>query len=434
MQDTGPTATNMEATLFESETDLPSSTWITPTIGSSPNQPLKKFPKSMFGKQSRSFQSDWFEKWKWLHYDESSDSAFCFLCIRAYTEKKLANACKEKTFISIGFRTWKKAIQKFNEHEHCKTHLEAQDRIVTLPQTVRDVGESLSKQHAKEKQHNRRCFMIILSSIRFLARQGLALRGSEGQSNFQQLLLLRCDDNPLLRDWLLRKGEKYTCADIQNEILDKMSQIVLKQTVKSIQQAKFYTLMADETSDSSNKEQLTICLRWVDCKFEPHEEFIGMYEIQNLKADTIFAAIKDVLLRLNLPVSQIRGQCYDMASAMAGVKSGVAAKIASEEPRAIYTHCYGHALNLACADTIKKCRVMKDAIDTSKEITMLVKDSPRRDALLQSIKASMATQSTTPGIRVFCPTKMDSKSRCFEKYFRELHRLTAVMAGVIRIC
>ena len=42
-----------------------------------------------------------------------------------------------------------------------------------------------------------------------------------------------------------------------------------------------------------------------------------------------------------------------MASATAGVKTRVAVKIASEEPRAIYTHYYGQALNVAWADTNK---------------------------------------------------------------------------------
>ena len=35
---------------------------------------------------------------------------------------------------------------------------------------------------------------------------------------------------------------------------------------------------------------------------------------------------------------------------MAGVRSGVAKRVSEKEARAIYSHCYGHALNLACAD------------------------------------------------------------------------------------
>ena len=35
--------------------------------------------------------------------------------------------------------------------------------------------------------------------------------------------------------------------------------------------------MTDEVTDSSNKEQLVICLRWVDSELNAHEEFIGLY-------------------------------------------------------------------------------------------------------------------------------------------------------------
>lgn len=74
-----------------------------------------------------------------------------------------------------------------------------------------------------------------------------------------------------------------------------------------------------------------------------HEEFIGLYEIP----------VKDTLLRLNLSFSKARGQCYDGASNMSGVRTGVAKRIIDEEPKAFYTHCYGHSLNLAVSDTMK---------------------------------------------------------------------------------
>ena len=43
---------------------------------------------------------------------------------------------------------------------------------------------------------------------------------------------------------------------------------------------------------------------------------------------------------------------------MTGVRNGVAKQISSEESRAVFIHCYGHALNLAVADTIKQIEMM----------------------------------------------------------------------------
>ena len=63
---------------------------------------------------------------------------------------------------------------------------------------------------------------------------------------------------------------------------------------------------------------------------------------------------------------------------MSGVRTGVATQIMKEEPRAVFTHCYGHSLNLACRDTIKQCKVMHDALDVTYQITKLIKNVPRR--------------------------------------------------------
>ena len=43
------------------------------TVGDVPNQPIAySFPKRPFGKAEvvhRAFQSSWFNRWSWLHYD-----------------------------------------------------------------------------------------------------------------------------------------------------------------------------------------------------------------------------------------------------------------------------------------------------------------------------------------------------------------------------
>ncbi len=96
--------------------------------------------------------------------------------------------------------------------------------------------------------------------------------------------------------------------------------------------------MADETTDVSNKEQLTLVIRWVDENFEVHEEFLGLYNLLSTTADSIVASIKDALLRFEIPTSKIRGQCYDGCSTMAGARGGVAAKMQQIEPRAVFTH------------------------------------------------------------------------------------------------
>ena len=63
------------------------------------------------------------------------------------------------------------------------------------------------------------------------------------------------------------------------------------------------------------------------------------------------------------------------------------------DERAIYTHCYGHALNLACSDTIKTIKLMGDSLDTARKITKLIKDSPLRDDIFTKLKAEISPGS-----------------------------------------
>jgi len=80
-----------------------------------------------------------------------------------------------------------------------------------------------------------------------------------------------------------------------------------------------FIIMADECVDSANKEELVLCLCWVDDHLKVHEELISLYQYQiHTSADTILAVIKDTPIRMNLNLNRCRGQCYDGTGAMAG--------------------------------------------------------------------------------------------------------------------
>ena len=278
-------------------------------------------------------------------------------------------------------------------------------KVQTLPRTCGDIGEILSTKHAEEKSENRDCLKKILSSIRFLARQGLSFRGDgdESDGNYIQILKFRGEDDSRMIEWLKRKNEKYTCADAQNEMIQIMALSILRDVAKNIRNSVFYSIMADETTDISNREQFVLVLRHVDEKLVAHEEYIGLYKVASIDSDSLTKTIEDCLLRMNLSLNNCRGQCYDGASNMSGCKNGVSKQISDKEPKAIYTHCYGHALNLAVGDTMKQSKIMRDALDTTYEMSKLVKFSPKRDSLLEKLKQELAPD--TPGFRTLCPTR-----------------------------
>lgn len=63
-------------------------------------------------------------------------------------------------------------------------------------------------------------------------------------------------------------------------------------------------------------------------------------------------------------------------------------------------HCYGHALNLACGDA-KQCKILRDVLDSTYEITKLIKFSPCREAIFRGVRLT----PESPGIRLLCLTR-----------------------------
>ena len=81
-----------------------------------------------------------------------------------------------------------------------------------------------------------------------------------------------------------------------------------------MKKTKYFSVLADEAVDISNKEQMSIIIRYVDSKGQIREVFVKMAEC-NLGcsgeglAKTILNSIEDV----NLDMADCRGQGYDGA-------------------------------------------------------------------------------------------------------------------------
>lgn len=102
---------------------------------------------------------------------------------------------------------------------------------------------------------------IIFTTVKYLCRQGLAIRGHEDvNSNFLQLLELRKKDVPELKDWLGRSGYKWISHDVQNEIIDILGKSVVRSVLAKIKSSEHFSIIVDETSDISIHEQVSVCV------------------------------------------------------------------------------------------------------------------------------------------------------------------------------
>ena len=143
------------------------------------------------------------------------------------------------------------------------------------------------------------------------------------EGNLYQLLLLQAQECPGMDVWLRRR--EYISPEIINELIAEMGRSVLRKLLDCIRTSLWFSILADEATDISHHEQMSLSIRWIDDTFEIHEDVLGLIQLPDTKAVTIFSSIKDILIRCVLPISQCRGQAFDGASNMSGIKNGVQA-------------------------------------------------------------------------------------------------------------
>jgi hypothetical protein len=163
-----------------------------------------------------------------------------------------------------------------------------------------------------------------LRCLKFLLHQGLAFRGhdeseeSSNRGNFVELLKLLATNSEEVNKYVLHNAPR-NCTLISHGIQSQIIQCCALQTRKQIIEElgdDYYAILADESSDVSHKEQLALCLRYVDKLGRPREHFIGVVHVSDTTSLSLKKAIEALLKQHHLAITQIRGQGYDGASNM----------------------------------------------------------------------------------------------------------------------
>ncbi|XP_039279145.1 zinc finger MYM-type protein 1-like [Nilaparvata lugens] len=369
----------------------------------------------------RSFQKSWVTKYKWLQYDATMDKVFCQTCKEAEAKGLLQlTTKKEDAFTTVGFSNWKKGLDKFRTHENTSVHKEGVLKLSSLAKP--SVAAQLNDQLNSDMKKARLALEIIFTTVKYLCRQGLAIRGHEDiNSNFLQLLELRKKDVPELKDWLGRSGYKWISHDVQNEIIDILGKSVVRSVLDKIKNSEHFSIIVDETSDISIHEQVSFCVRTVSDDLIINEDFIGLYETPNTEAQTLFKIVKDIFARLNLPIEKLRGQCYDGAANMRGRFKGLQKLLLDIQPQAHYVHCTAHSLNLAVQDSLSCLPCMRDVMALAKDLINTVKESNKRINLFRNIR--LESENDQANLRPLCPTRWTMRASSIQRILKNYEDL-----------
>lgn len=300
-----------------------------------------------------------------------------------------------------------------------------------------DVNLSAASQELVKK--NRSIIKSLVKCLELCSREGIALRGHrddgvpselESQGKFKAVVNFRCESgDDVLKEHIQKTSsrETYVSKTSQNELLCCMGDSLREKIVNDIRESKFYSIIADEVSDTSNWEQLGIVIRYVKNNV-PVERLLGYVACESVSGEDIFKQIKRLIQDLGLDLKLCRGQGYDGAGSMAGAQKGCQARLKAEVPQAVYFHCSSHQLNLALS---KACSVpeIHRMICSLKSVGIFFKYSPKRQRHLEScidrtnakrMSDGVSRKITHKKVKLLCETRWVERHSCMED-FHELY-------------
>ena len=367
------------------------------------------------GPKRRCFRNQWLQEWPWLVYRLVTEDVICCHCSAAEEQKLLTfSTRKDPSFISAGFKSWKKATKSFREHEASAQHREAMLTRKTIT-TENPVTVQLNEHLKRDQEVARKALHVAVTSLMFLARQGLAIRGHcHHGGNFYQLMRLRSADVPEVVSWL-RRRDNWLSDTIQNELIEMLAHTLLRDVVSEVRKSPFFSIIADGTTDVDGKEQFSISLRFVSDELAPNEFFVGFYQCPDSTGETLANVILDVLIRLATPLEKLRGHCFDGAANMSGSIKGVQKLLSERQPLSVYVHCSNHALDLALQETAREVPIVRNTLQTVRDAANIIRESSKRQQLFESLAAAVNSDSGKPSrLQTLCPTRWTVRCKAID--------------------
>ena len=135
---------------------------------------------------------------------------------------------------------------------------------------------------------NRNIMSSLFKTVLFCGRNNIALRGKRDddptneslQGNFQALLYFRVDSGDTVLQEHLKTSARnvtYVSKTIQNEMINTVGKYLTDQITREVRESKYFSLIADEATDVSNKENRSLVIRFVDKNQTIREEFTGFH-------------------------------------------------------------------------------------------------------------------------------------------------------------
>ncbi|GJZ15530.1 zinc finger MYM-type protein 1-like protein [Tanacetum coccineum] len=331
---------------------------------------------------------------EWLVYSKELDRVFCFCC------KIFKKGIAKSSLANEGFSDWIHLSTRLKEHEVGVEHITNMVTWFDMRHRLKK-NETIDKvaheQFEKERDHWMKVLFRIVSIVKFLAKHSLAFRGTNeklhvnSNGNFLGLIEMLEEFDPFIKEHVRRITNDeihvhYLGHSIQNELIQLLARGIRSQIIQKIKQAKYFSVILDCTPDTSHQEQMSLILRYVNVSSSSvrvEESFLGFLNVDDTTGQGLFDVTQAELESLDLDIDDVRGQGYDNGSNMKGKHRGVQKKFLDINPRAFYTPCGCHSLNLTLCDIASSCGKAMEFFGVIQRIYTIFANSSKRWLILK---------------------------------------------------
>ncbi|XP_053556836.1 zinc finger MYM-type protein 1-like [Bombina bombina] len=377
---------------------------------------------------TRSFQTEWYQRKEWLCGCATNNRLYCFPCLLFSTTDTI--------WTSTGFADLKNISRGLNIHEKSLSHI--QNLIAFKPFGTVRIDAALNEQrrlqinnHNAKVKENCEILKQLINTTVLLARQELAFRGNDeganswNRGNYVEVVYFIAEIHDKLATHL-ETATVFTGLSnrIQNDLIESVADAIRDDIKKEIDATPFVAIEVDETTDVTNKSQISVVFRYVtnnELTCEVKEAFLGFDEVIDRRATAIANYVFGVLEKYNC-LQKLVSQTYDGAAVMASDFNGVQAKIKEKVPEATFFHCYAHKLNLVLSHSAKCMPACKIFFSKLEHLVSFFSHSTKRTHLLDDVVKKRLPRAA--------PTRWSTNSRLVQTvnmYLPDLHAMFGII-------
>ena len=296
----------------------------------------------------------------------------------------------------------------------------------------RRIDGIIDKQLQESASFKNLALRSIVECVIFCGKQGISFRGHRddattsdptNRGNFISLLRFRAQSDDVLRRFIesAPKNSTYTSKTVQKDLIDLCGQYIWECTSAPVMKNKFFSVIADEVTDSSNNHSiLGVSHRLLDVSDPVHprinEVFFDFVQLDRTNSETVCRKLVECYTSRGIDLKKVRGQTYDTTSSMSSAVNGVHGRFKSIYSKAIYLpNCHAHILNL-CISSSCKLPPIRNVIDMINEWFLFFHNSPKRQAFFETVLEKCFPDATQVKLKGLCRTRWVERHEAYENF------------------